>query len=78
MLRSEQVPEERPGLEQGPTLYRTFVNRFAARCWTCGVQNFVDESVHAAIVTAAEAGLDYPFVCADCEDKYDELAHGRG
>jgi hypothetical protein len=75
MLRAEQNPEERPGLVEGPTRYKTFVNRFEARCGVCGEQYFVNGSVHAAIVTAAEEGLDNPFRCADCDEEYDELAY---
>ena len=74
MLRGEQNPEELPGLKDGPTRYRTFVNRFAVRCGMCGGRYFVNESVHAAIITAAREGLDNPFQCADCEEEYDELA----
>ena len=75
MLRSERDPEERPGLVEGPTSYMTFVNRCEARCGMCGGRYFVNESVHAAILTSAEAGLDNPFKCADCEEEYDELAY---
>lgn len=41
----------------------------------CGGECFVNESVHAAVITAAESGLDNPFMCADCRDEYDELAY---
>jgi len=74
MLRSEQNPEAR-GVEEGATRHRTFVNSYPARCGMCGAEYFVNESVHAAIITAAEAGLDNPFKCAGCEDEYDELAY---
>lgn len=75
MLRSEQNPEERTGVEEGASSHRTFVNRYPARCGMCGGEFFVNESVHAAIITAAREGLDNPFMCADCEEKYDELAY---
>ena len=75
MLRSEQNPEERPDPKDGPTRYKTFVNGFAARCGMCGDQYFVNESLHAAIITAAREGLDNPFKCADCEEEYDDLAY---
>lgn len=74
MLRSEQNPEER-GVEEGATSHETFVNHHPARCGMCGGQYFVNESVHAAIITAAETGLDNPFMCADCRDEYDDLAY---
>ena len=75
MLRSELNPELWPDLEHGPTPHETFVNRFAARCGMCGEPLFVNESVHEAIITAAREGLDNPFMCADCEEEYDELAY---
>jgi hypothetical protein len=75
MVRSEQNAGERLGLDAGPTSYGTYVNRFAARCGMCGGQYFVNESVSAAIHTAAEVGLDNPFMCPDCEEEYDELAY---
>jgi hypothetical protein len=74
MLRSEQNPEERPGLVEGPTSYQTPVNAFSARCGMCGAIRFVDEATLRAICVAAEMGLDNPFKCTDCEEEYDELA----
>jgi hypothetical protein len=74
MLRSEQNPEER-GVEEGATSYKTFVNSCPARCGMCGSEYFVNESVHAAIITSAEEGLDNPFMCDDCRGEYDELAY---
>jgi hypothetical protein len=56
MLKPERNSEERPGLVEGPTRYKTFVNSYPARCGMCGGQFFVNESVHAAIITAAQEG----------------------
>jgi hypothetical protein len=75
MLRPEQDPEGRPGLVGGATRYITLVNCCEARCGMCGGRYFVNESVLAAILTSAEAGLDNPFRCAACEEEYDELAY---
>jgi len=75
MLRSELNPEERPGLQEGPTSYETPANIYQERCGMCGVIQFVDEATLRGICAAAEAGLDNPFMCADCRDEYDELAY---
>lgn len=73
MLRSEQNPEERLGLQKGPTSYKTTVNLYQERCGMCGVIQFVDEATLRGICAASEARLDNPFRCADCEEEYDEL-----
>lgn len=36
MLRSEQNPEERKGQQEGPTSYKTPLNRFGLRCGMYG------------------------------------------
>ena len=73
MLRSEQNPEERLGLQKGPTSYKTPVNIYQERCGMCGVIQFVDEATLRGICAASEARLDNPFRCTDCEEEYDEL-----
>ena len=75
MLRSEQNPEERLGLQKGPTSYKTPVNIFEARCGMCGAVQFVDEATLRGICAASESGLDNPFKCADCQEQYDDLAY---
>lgn len=75
MLRSEQNPEEQRGLQEGPTSYKTPVNSFEVRCGMCGDLYYVDEATFGGIRTAVEAGLDNPFMCADCEEESDELAY---
>lgn len=75
MLRSELNPEERPGLQEGPTSFKTPSNNFEARCGMCGGFFYVDEATAKAIGVAAETGLDNPFKCSDCRDEYDELAY---
>ena len=75
MLRSELNPEERPGLQEGPTSYKTPSNIFEERCGMCGVTRFVDEATLRAICAASEVGLDNPLRCADCEEEYDAPAY---
>jgi hypothetical protein len=75
MLRSEQNPEEQPGLQEGPTSYKTPVNGSEVRCGMCGGLFYVDEATAKAVGVAARTGLDNPFMCADCRDEYDELAY---
>jgi hypothetical protein len=77
MLRSEQNPEERLGLQKGPTSYKTPVNSYEGRCGMCGVIQFVDEPTLRSICAAAEEGLDNPVRCAVCEEEYEESAYGR-
>jgi hypothetical protein len=74
MLRSEQNPEERLGLQTGPTSYRTPVNIYEERCGMCGVTQYIDEATLRGICAAAEVGRYNQFRCADCEE-YDELAY---
>jgi hypothetical protein len=73
MLRSEQNPEERLGLQKGPTSYKTPVNIYQERCGMCGRIQFVDEATLRGVCATSEAGLDNPFRCADCEEEYDEV-----
>ncbi len=75
MLRSEQNPEEQPGLREGPSSFKTAAHSFEVRCGMCGGLHFVDEATSKAIRVAVEAGLDNPFMCADCRDEYDDLAY---
>jgi len=75
MLRSELNPEERPGLQEGPTSYETHANRSGVRCGMCGKLFYVDEATAEAVRVAVGAGLDNPFMCKDCRDEYDELAY---
>ena len=75
MLRSEQNPEERLGLQKGPTSYKTPVNIYEERCGRCGVIQFVDEATLRGICAASESWLDNSFKCADCEEEYDDLAY---
>lgn len=75
MLRSELNPEERPGLQEGPTSHETPANRSEVRCGMCGGLFYVDEATARSIAVAVETGLDNPFMCKDCRDEYDELAY---
>lgn len=77
MLRSEQNPEERLGLQTGPTSYETHVNIYQERCGLCGAIQFVDEATLREICAAAEARLENPFRCPDCDEEDDALAYGR-
>jgi hypothetical protein len=42
----------------------------------CGGIYYVDEETAGRIGTAVEKGLDNPFVCEECEQEYEERAHG--
>ena len=75
MLRSELNTEEQTGLQEGPTSHKTSANGFGVRCGMCGGLFYVDEATAEAVRVATEAGLDNPFMCADCRDEYDELAY---
>jgi hypothetical protein len=75
MLKSEMNPEERPGLQEGETSYRTPANTVEVRCGMCGGLFYVDEATATAVDFASRAGLDNPFMCADCRDEYDEFAY---
>lgn len=75
MLRSELNPEERPGLQEGPTSYKTHADSVEVRCGMCGEVFYVDEATARSIAVAVETGLDNPFMCKDCQDEYDELAY---
>jgi hypothetical protein len=75
-LKSDLNPDEEKGLTEGPTRYETPVNRFEAVCGMCGGIYYVDEETSERIGAAIEKGLDNPFICDDCEQEYDELAHG--
>lgn len=77
MLRSEQNPEERLGLYDGPTNHKTAFNKFEARCRSCGELYFVDGATFESISDAVESGYENPFACADCEEaEADESARG--
>lgn len=75
MLRSELNPEERVGLHDGPTSYKTPANGVEVRCGMCGGLFYVNEATATTISVAARTGLDNPFMCKDCRDEYDELAY---
>jgi hypothetical protein len=75
MLRSRLNPEERRGLAEGPTEYPTGRNRQVLRCGMCGRAFYVAPEILQGVSEAVETGLDNPFLCAACEEEYDELAY---
>ena len=75
-LRSEISPEEGHVNIIGPTTFKTAENQQELRCGVCGDLSFVDEETFRRVTRAIEEGLDNPFMCGDCEDEYDDLAHG--
>lgn len=74
-LRSALSSEEEHVVPVGPTMFRTAENQHDVRCGMCGEIYFVDSETHEGVNTAVQEGLDNPFLCDDCEQEYDELAH---
>ena len=75
MLRSLLNPEEQRGLTEGPTEYPTGRNCHELRCGMCGSVSYVAAEVVQGVSEVVQAGLDNPFLCAACEEEYDELAY---
>ena len=74
-LRSAVSQEEQHVVSVGPTMYRTAENQNELRCGMCGEVYFVNSETLYGVNTAVKEGLDNPFLCADCEEEYDELAY---
>ncbi len=73
-LRSQLDPDQQN--KSGPSTFRTKENEYELRCSMCGRLAYVDEETLEGVRTAIEAGADNPFVCENCEEEYEEIAHG--
>jgi hypothetical protein len=75
MLRSKLNSEEETGFIEGATDYKVGANQFKLRCGICNALFYVDETTFKNVNNAIEEGIDNPFMCARCEEEYDELSH---
>ena len=58
-----------------PTNYRTGQNQHEVFCGLCGEAFYVDDSIFEQVNREIEATLENPFVCENCLEEYQELAH---
>ena len=58
-----------------PTNSRTAENRHEVFCGLCGETFYVDDSIFEHVNKEIEATMENPFVCEDCLEEYQELAH---
>lgn len=55
--------------------YKTKQNDQEISCGVCCKTFYADTLAYSNISRAIEHGLDNPFLCDDCQQEYDELAH---
>jgi hypothetical protein len=58
-----------------PTEYRTDLNRYELPCGVCGRTLYVDETTLRDFERALEHDLDNQFICAECEQDYEDSAY---
>jgi ribosomal protein S27AE len=58
-----------------PTHYQTKLNKNEIFCSLCGDRVFVDDFIFADVSRAIEKTSENPFLCEDCLDEYEEMAH---
>jgi len=58
-----------------PKTYMTAENRYEVPCSLCGKAYFFDENAKIDIERTLVEARDNPFICIECENDYDELAH---
>lgn len=58
-----------------PTNYRTGQNQNELYCSLCGEAFYVDDLIFDQVVRLVEKTMENPFLCAECLEEYEELAH---
>ncbi len=61
-----------------PTRFRTEKNKHELFCGNCGEVVFVDDMIFDEVKGMLEKTMENPFVCEDCIEEYEDLAHSRG
>lgn len=58
-----------------PTTYQTDQNKNELYCSMCGENIYVDDLIFDDVNKIVEETLENPFLCEDCLDEYEEMAH---
>lgn len=58
-----------------PTTYPTGGNNNELFCSMCGEKVFVDDLIFDDVNRAIEETAENPFLCEDCLNEYEEMAH---
>ena len=66
---------DRAGNPLLPTHFQTAQNRNEVYCSLCGAAFFVDDMLYETLIRVIGETLENPFICEDCLDEYEELAH---
>jgi uncharacterized protein YlaI len=72
-LRSYIDPDRQ--ITTGPTSLITEQNQHEVRCGMCARAVYVDDKTYRFVSDGIKSGLDNPFLCEVCEERYDDLAY---
>lgn len=73
-LRPE-IDADRIDVNPSISEFRSSTHSHEIICRDCGGRFYTDRGMYDHIARAIEEGLDNPFVCPDCRQELDELAH---
>lgn len=58
-----------------PSVFKTDENKNRVYCGMCGGIFFVDDGLYEAIIRAIKETTESPFLCTECQQEFDALAH---
>ncbi len=70
----EYLDPDRQG-QINPSVFKTDKNKNRVYCGMCGGIFFVDDTLYEAIIKAIKETSESPFLCTECQQEYDALAH---
>ena len=50
-------------------------NKYEISCGECAKTLYADKETSERIFRSIKQGLDNPFICEDCQEEYEEMAH---
>lgn len=63
--------------EQLPKIFETAEHHFEVPCSMCGTKYYFDANGKLELEIAMTGAGENPFVCIDCEESYEDAAHGH-
>lgn len=75
MVRLREYLDADRRIQFNPSVFKTDENRNRVYCGMCGGIYYVDDALFNAIIKVIKETTESPFLCPDCQDEYDALAH---